>query len=144
MEKFVRKDVPSEITRIEEIINSKVPEQLVGTWESTHYKVLIEGQTIVDEDIDPSSHVSTYNKLTFYRNHTVNQYSAYDTDYHNSYYFTVEGNNLLTSSSLNGLVSPGSDYCKKELIEFISDTEMTLTYDKGSSQPTIYTYKKIQ
>lgn len=144
VEKFVRKDVPNEISRIEELINSKVPERLVGTWETTHYKVLIEGQTIVDEDIDPSSHVSTYNKLTFYRNHTVNQYSAYDTDYHNSYYFTVEGNNLLTSSSLNGLVSPGSDYCKKELIEFISDTEMTLTYDKGSSRPTIYTYKKIQ
>lgn len=144
VEKFVRKDVPNEISRIEELINSKVPERLVGTWETTHYKVLIEGQTIVDEDIDPSSHVSTYNKLTFNRNHTVNQYSAYDTDYHNSYYFTVEGNNLLTSSSLNGLVSPGSDYCKKELIEFISDTEMTLTYDKGSSQSTIYTYKKIQ
>lgn len=144
VEKFVRKDVPNEISRIEELINSKVPERLVGTWETTHYKVLIEGQTIVDEDIDPSSNVSTYNKLTFYRNHTVNQYSAYDTDYHNSYYFTVEGNNLLTSSSLNGLVSPGSDYCKKELIEFISDTEMTLTYDKGSSRPTIYTYKKIQ
>lgn len=143
VEKFVRKDVPNEITRIEEIINSKVPERLVGTWETTHYKVLIEGQTIVDEDIDPSSHVSTYNKLTFNRNHTVNEYSAYDTDYHNSYYFTVEGNNLLTSSSLNGLVSPGSDYCKKELIEFISDTEMTLT-TTGSSTKDIYTYKKIQ
>lgn len=143
VEKFVRKDVPNEITRIEEIINSKVPEQLIGTWETTHYKVLNEGQTIIDENIIPSSYVSTYKKLTFNRNHTVNQYSAYDTDYHNSYYFTVEGNNLLTSSSLNGLVSPGSDYCKKELIEFISDTEMTLT-TTGSSTKDIYTYKKIQ
>lgn len=114
VEKFVRKDVPNEITRIEEIINSKVPEQLIGTWETTHYKVLNEGQTIIDENIIPSSYVSTYKKLTFNRNHTVNQYSAYDTDYHNSYYFTVEGNNLLTSSSLNGLVSPGSGYTKKE------------------------------
>lgn len=70
-------------------------------------------------------------------------YSAYDTDYHNSYYFTVEGNNLLTSSSLNGMVSPGSDYSKKEQIEFISDTEMTLT-TTGSSTKDIYTYKKIQ
>lgn len=144
VEKFVRKDVPNEIARIEEVINSKVLERLVGTWETTHYKVLIEGQAIVDEDIIPSSHVSTYNKLIFNRNHTVNQYSAYDTDDHNSYYFTVEGNNLLTSSSLNGLVSPGSDYSRKEQIEFISDTEMTLTRDKDSSQPTIYTYKKIQ
>lgn len=143
VEKFVRKDVPSEITRIEEIINSKVPEQLIGTWETTHYKVLNEGQTIIDENIIPSSYVSTYKKLTFNRNHTVNQYSAYDTDYHNSYYFTVEGNNLLTSSSLNGMVSPGSDYSKKELIEFISDTEMTLT-TTGSSTKDIYTYKKIQ
>lgn len=143
VEKFVRKDVPSEITRIEEIINSKVPEQLIGTWETTHYKVLNEGQTIIDENIIPSSYVSTYKKLTFNRNHTVNQYSAYDTDYHNSYYFTVEGNNLLTSSSLNGMVSPGSDYSKKEQIEFISDTEMTLT-TTGSSTKDIYTYKKIQ
>lgn len=143
VEKFVRKDVPNEITRIEEIINSKVPEQLIGTWETTHYKVLNEGQTIIDENIIPSSYVSTYKKLTFNRNHTVNQYSAYDTDYHNSYYFTVEGNNLLTSSSLNGMVSPGSDYSKKEQIEFISDTEMTLT-TTGSSTKDIYTYKKIQ
>lgn len=143
VEKFVRKDVPNEITRIEEIINSKVPEQLIGTWETTHYKVLNEGQTIIDENIIPSSYVSTYKKLTFSRNHTVNQYSAYDTDYHNSYYFTVEGNNLLTSSSLNGMVSPGSDYSKKEQIEFISDTEMTLT-TTGSSTKDIYTYKKIQ
>ena len=59
------------------------------------------------------------------------------------YYFTVEGNNLLTSSSLNGMVSPGSDYSKKEQIEFISDTEMTLT-TTGSSTKDIYTYKKIQ
>lgn len=143
VEKFVRKDVPNEITRIEEIINSKVPEQLIGTWETTHYKVLNEGQTIIDENIIPSSYVSTYKKLTFNRNHTVNQYSAYDTDYHNSYYFTVEGNNLLTSSSLNGLVPPGPDYSKKEQIEFISDTEMTLT-TTGSSTKDIYTYKKIQ
>lgn len=143
VEKFVRKDVPNEITRIEEIINSKVPEQLIGTWETTHYKVLNEGQTIIDENIIPSSYVSTYKKLTFNRNHTVNQYSAYDTDYHNSYYFTVEGNNLLTSSSLNGMVSPGSDYSKKEQIEFISDTEMTLT-TTSSSTKDIYTYKKIQ
>ena len=143
VEKFVRKDVPNEITRIEEIINSKVPEQLIGTWETTHYKVLNEGQTIIDENIIPSSYVSTYKKLTFNRNHTVNQYSAYDTDYHNSYYFTVEGNNLLTSSSLNGLVSPGSGYTKKEQIEFVSDTEMTLT-TPGSSTKDIYTYKKIQ
>lgn len=143
VEKFVRKDIPNEITRIEEIINSKVPEQLIGTWETTHYKVLNEGQTIIDENIIPSSYVSTYKKLTFNRNHTVNQYSAYDTDYHNSYYFTVEGNNLLTSSSLNGMVSPGSDYSKKEQIEFISDTEMTLT-TTGSSTKDIYTYKKIQ
>ncbi len=143
VEKFVRKDVPNEITRIEEIINSKVPEQLIGTWETTHYKVLNEGQTIIDENIIPSSYVSTYKKLTFNRNHTVNQYSAYDTDYHNSYYFTVEGNNLLTSSSLNGMVSPGSDYSKKEQIEFISDAEMTLT-TTGSSTKDIYTYKKIQ
>ncbi len=143
VEKFVRKDVPNEITHIEEIINSKVPEQLIGTWETTHYKVLNEGQTIIDENIIPSSYVSTYKKLTFNRNHTVNQYSAYDTDYHNSYYFTVEGNNLLTSSSLNGMVSPGSDYSKKEQIEFISDTEMTLT-TTGSSTKDIYTYKKIQ
>lgn len=143
VEKFVRKDVPNEITRIEEIINSKVPEQLIGTWETTHYKVLNEGQTIIDENIIPSSYVSTYKKLTFNRNHTVNQYSAYDTDYHNSYYFTVEGNNLLTSSSLNGLVSPGSGYTKKEQIEFVSDTEMTLT-TTGSSTKDIYTYKKIQ
>lgn len=143
VEKFVRKDVPNEITHIEEIINSKVPEQLIGTWETTHYKVLNEGQTIIDENIIPSSYVSTYKKLTFNRNHTVNQYSAYDTDYHNSYYFTVEGNNLLTSSSLNGMVSPGSDYSKKEQIEFISDTEMTLN-TTGSSTKDIYTYKKIQ
>lgn len=143
VEKFVRKDVPNEISRIEELINSKVPEQLIGTWETTHYKVLNEGQTIIDENIIPSSYVSTYKKLTFNRNHTVNQYSAYDTDYHNSYYFTVEGNNLLTSSSLNGMVSPGSDYSKKEQIEFISDTEMTLT-TTGSSTKDIYTYKKIQ
>lgn len=142
VEKFVRKDVPNEITRIEEIINSKVPEQLIGTWETTHYKVLNEGQTIIDENIIPSSYVSTYKKLTFNRNHTVNQYSAYDTDYHYSYYFTVEGNNLLTSSSLNGLVSPGSGYTKKEQIEFVSDTEMTLT-TTGSSTKDIYTYKKI-
>ena len=120
-----------------------MPEQLIGTWETTHYKVLNEGQTIIDENIIPSSYVSTYKKLTFNRNHTVNQYSAYDTDYHNSYYFTVEGNNLLTSSSLNGMVSPGSDYSKKEQIEFISDTEMTLT-TTGSSTKDIYTYKKIQ
>lgn len=143
VEKFVRKDVPNEITHIEEIINSKVPEQLIGTWETTHYKVLNEGQTIIDENIIPSSYVSTYKKLTFNRNHTVNQYSAYDTDYHNSYYFTVEGNNLLTSSSLNGMVSPGSGYTKKEQIEFVSDTEMTLT-TTGSSTKDIYTYKKIQ
>lgn len=144
VEKFVRKDVPNEIMRIEEVISSKVPEQLIGTWETTHHKILADGQTIIDEDIIPSSYISTYNKLSFSRNHTVNQYSTYDTDYHNSYYFTVEGNNLLTSSSLNGLVSPGSDYSRKEQIEFISDTEMTLTRDKDSSQPTIYTYKKIQ
>lgn len=144
VEKFVRKDVPNEIMRIEEVISSKVPEQLIGTWETTHHKILADGQTIIDEDIIPSSYISTYNKLSFSRNHTVNQYSTYDTDYHNSYYFTVEGNNLLTSSSLNGLVSPGSDYSKKEQIEFISDTEMTLTHDNGGSQTAIYTYHKIQ
>ena len=144
VEKFVRKDIPNEITRIEEVISSKVPEQLIGTWETTHYKILADGQTIIDEDIIPSSYYSTYNKLSFSRNHTVNQYSTYDTDYHNSYYFTVEGNNLLTSTSLNGLVSPGSDYSKKEQIEFISDTEMTLTHDQGGSQTAIYTYHKIQ
>jgi hypothetical protein len=144
IEKFIRKDTPKEVTRIEEIVNSKVPEQLIGIWETIHYQILADGQPLIDEDIIPSSYVSTYKKLSFSSNHVVNEYSTYDTDYHTSNYFMVDGKNLLTSSSLSGLVNADYDYVKTEHIEFISDSEMTLTHDNGGSQTTIYTYKKIQ
>ena len=144
MEKFVRKDTPKEVKRIGDIVNSKVPEQLIGTWETIHYKVLADGQVLYDEDIIPSSYVSTYKKLTFSSNHVVNEYSTYDTDYHTSNYFMVDGKNLLISSSLSGLVNANYDYVETERIEFVSNSEMTLTRDNGGSQTSIYTYKKIQ
>lgn len=144
VEKFVRKDTPKEVKRIGDIVNSKVPEQLIGTWETIHYKVLADGQVLYDEDIIPSSYVSTYKKLTFSSNHVVNEYSTYDTDYHTSNYFMVDGKNLLISSSLSGLVNANYDYVETERIEFVSNSEMTLTRDNGGSQTSIYTYKKIQ
>lgn len=145
VEKFVRKDIPNELTHIEEIINSKVPDRLLGTWETTHVKTTIHGMTVTDVDITPSNSwaMQMYHQLVFGSNHAVLEYHNYGYDYHTPYYFMVEGQNLLTSASLNGLVSPEHHYVQARQINFISDTEMTLATNNGSQIDT-YTYKKKQ
>lgn len=146
VEKFVRNDIPSEVTRIEEIVSSRVPERLTGTWETTHVKKTISGRIVTDEDITTANTwaMQMYHKLVFGSNHVVLEYRSYDNNYYTPSYFMVDGQDLLTSASLDGLVSSEHDYVLARQIDFIFDTEMTLTTNNGGSLIEVYTYKKIQ
>lgn len=146
VEKFVRNDIPSEVTRIEEIVSSRVPERLTGTWETTHVKKTISGRIVTDEDITTANTwaMQMYHKLVFGSNYVVLEYRSYDNNYYTPSYFMVDGQDLLTSASLDGLVSSEHDYVLARQIDFISDTEMTLTTNNGGSLIEVYTYIKIQ
>jgi hypothetical protein len=144
VKKFTRKEVPDEVTRIEEIVNTKVPDKLIGSWGTTHYKRVSSDGYVSNDDITPSDSWSMqmYHKLIFYSNHVVKKYYN-GSDYPNTYYFTVDGNKLTRGQSLSDLISSSIGSSQTFQIDFVSDTEMTITSKSGKASET-YTYKKIQ
>ena len=144
VKKFTRKEVPDEVTRIEEIVNTKVPDKLIGSWGTTHYKRVSSDGYVSNDDITPSDSWSMqmYHKLIFYSNHVVNKYYN-GSDYPYTYYFTVDGNKLTRGQSLSDLISSSIGSSQTFQIDFVSDTEMTITSKSGKASET-YTYKKIQ
>ena len=51
VEHFVKKDVPDEMMRADEIMKAPVPAGLLGKWETIHYTRMINGENVTDIDI---------------------------------------------------------------------------------------------
>lgn len=145
VEKFVRKSVPSEMTRAEKIMNSTVPTALKGTWESTHYTEIINNDTITNVNIEPSDNwaMQLFQRLEIGSDHTIKKYYGSNATQSTLLYFYVDGDALTTSNDIQSLITPKLGYCEYWTISKLSDNELKLINTIGS-QTEIYTYKKTK
>ena len=140
---FVRQEVPQEIKRAEEIANSKVPDWLVGTWESVHYKE--KNGSYISEDIDINESEWTqqfYHQLVFASDHKLQQGGRSGLNSAESFY--VIDNVIYMTESLNNLIN-NSLYAPVECWEIVSHSndELVLKWSYEDSYK-IYTYKRKQ
>lgn len=114
VEKFVRKSVPSEMTRAEKIMNSTVPTALKGTWESTHYTEIINNDTITNVNIEPSDNwgMQLFQRLEIGSEHTIKKYYGSNATQSTLLYFYVDGDALTTSNDIQSLITPKLGYCE--------------------------------
>lgn len=143
VDRLVRKEVPQEMMRTEEIANSEVPDWLTGTWESVHYKEVYGNYTSEDYDINESEWTEqSYRKLVFSADHQLKQ-SGRD-GYIISLAFYVDQNTVYIAESMNDLINRLLDSTPESwTIVSHSDDELTLKHS-WSGNYKIYTYKRKQ
>lgn len=143
VEKLVRKDVPQEMTRAEEIANSNVPDWLTGTWEAVHYKTVYGGNTSDDFDINESEWTKQfYRMLVFSSDHQLKQSGRNGDGV--DYVFYIDKDKVYTAESLDALIQNLSyKYKETWTIDSHSDDELTLKESWDDSYK-IYTYKRKQ
>lgn len=81
VEHFVKKDVPEEMLRADEIMKTHVPEYILGKWVTTHYTYIVDGNSITDIDIknDDSWNSQFYHTLAFMENHKTYKWDRFGT-----------------------------------------------------------------
>ena len=142
-QKFVRQDVPQEIKQSEEIANSKVPDWLLGEWESVHYKLVYGSDIVEDFDIKDSDDwaMQFYHTLSFTSDHQLKR--GQRSGYYNTEAFYVNNDVIYIAGSLDDLISPAYGYREEWTILSHTNDEMKLKYTSGDDYK-IYTYKRKQ
>lgn len=143
MQRFVRQEVPQEIKRAEEIANSKVPDWLVGEWESVHYKEKNGSYISGDFDINESEWSRQfYRQLVFSSDHQLQRGGRAGLGSVEEFY--VDNDVVYITASLSDLIN-SSIYATVESWTIVSHTndELVLKWSYEDSYK-IYTYKRKQ
>ena len=142
VEHFVKKDVPQEMKRAEEIIRTPVSAELLGKWETTHYTYNVNGEDITDVDILNGDEWSKqfYHTIAFSENHKVKRWNRFGSLYYDQW-FTLEGDNITIASDFDALISPKFSYTETWTISDMTESSMKLTHKDGQST-YIYIYKR--
>lgn len=143
VQRFVRQEVPQEIKRAEEIANSKVPDWLVGTWESVHYKEKNGSYISEDFDINESEWSRQfYRQLVFSSDHQLQRGGRSGLGSAEEFY--VDNDVVYITASLSDLIN-NSIYATVESWAIVShsDDELVLKWSYEDSYK-IYTYKRKQ
>lgn len=142
VEHFVKKDVPQEMERAEEIIRTPVPAELIGKWETTHYTYNDNGEDITDVDILNGDEWSKqfYHTIAFSENHKTKKWDRFGSLYYDQW-FALDGVNVTIASDFDALISPKFSYTEKWTISYMTESSMKLTRKDGQSTQ-IYIYRK--
>ena len=122
VEHFVKKDVPEEMQRADEIMKTHVPEYILGKWVTTHWNSQF------------------YHTLAFMENHKTYKWDRFGTVVFDQW-FTMDGGNITKSGDFNALIIPGYGYTESWTISDKTEDSMKLTRKQGNTTE-IYTYKR--
>lgn len=142
VEHFVKKEIPQEMERAEEIIRTPVPAELIGKWETTHYTYNDNGEDITDVDILNGDEWSKqfYHTIAFSENHKTKKWDRFGSLYYDQW-FALDGVNVTIASDFDALISPKFSYTEKWTISYMTESSMKLTRKDGQSTQT-YFYKR--
>ena len=142
VEHFVKKDVPQEMKRAEEIIRTPVPAELIGKWETTHYTYNDNGEDITDVDILNGDEWSKqfYHTIAFSENHKTKKWDRLGSLYYDQW-FALDGVNVTIARDFDALISPKFSYTETWTISYMTESSMKLTRKNGQSTQ-IYIYRK--
>ncbi|MCF2577814.1 hypothetical protein I6E38_01585 [Prevotella stercorea] len=142
VEHFVKKDVPEEMLRADEIMKKPVPEYILGKWVTTHYTYIVDGNCITDMDTqnDDSWNSLFYHTLAFMDNHKTYKWDRFGTVVLDQW-FTMDGENITKSGDINALIIPECFYTETWTVSDKTEDKMKLTC-KQCNTTEIYTYKR--
>lgn len=142
VEHFVKKEIPQEMERAEEIIRTPVPAELIGKWETTHYTYNDNGEDITDVDILNGDEWSKqfYHTIAFSENHKTKKWDRFGSLYYDQW-FALDGVNVTIASDFDALISPKFSYTETWTISYMTESSMKLTRKDGQSTQ-IYIYRK--
>ena len=142
VEHFVKKDVPEEMLRADEIMKTPVAEYILGKWVTTHYAYIVDGNSITDIDIqnDDSWNSQFYHTLAFMENHKTYEWDRFGSVVFDQW-FTMDGDNITKTGDFNALIIPGYGYTETWTISDKTEDSMKLTRKQGNTTE-IYTYKR--
>ena len=142
VEHFLKKDVPEEMLRADEIMKKPVPEYILGKWVTTHYTYIVDGNCITDMDTqnDDSWNSLFYHTLAFMDNHKTYKWDGFGTVVSDQW-FTMDGENITKSGDINALIIPECFYTETWTVSDKTEDKMKLTC-KQCNTTEIYTYKR--
>ena len=142
VEHFVKKDVPEEMQRANEIMKKPVPEYILGKWVTTHYTYIVDGKSITDIDIqnDGSWNSQFYHTLAFMDNHKTYKWNRFGATVLDQW-FTMDGDKIIKTRDFNALIIPECSYTETWTVSDKTEDNMKLT-SKQSNTTEIYTYKR--
>lgn len=142
VEHFVKKDVPQEMKRAEEIISTPVPTVLLGKWETTHYTYNVNGEDITDVDIQNGDEWSKqyYHTIAFSENHKTEKWDRFGNLYYDQW-FALDGDDITIAENFNALMYPKFSYTETWTISDMTESNIKLTRKDGQSTQT-YFYKR--
>ena len=138
----MKKDVPEEMQRANEIMKKPVPEYILGNWVTTHYTYIVDGKSITDIDIqnDDSWNSQFYHTLAFMDNHKTYKWDRFG-NVVSDQWFTMDGDNITKFGDVNTLIIPRYGGTVTWTVSDKAEDCMKLTRKQGN--PTeIYTYKR--
>ena len=142
VEHFVKKDVPQEMKRAEEIIRTPVSAELLGKWETTHYTYNVNGEDITDVDIQNGDEWSKqyYHTIAFSENHKTKKWDRFGNLYYDQW-FALDGDDITIAENFNALIYPKFSYTETWTISDMTESNIKLTRKDGQSTQT-YFYKR--
>ena len=142
VEHFVKKDVPQEMKRADEIMNTPVPTELLGKWETTHYTYCSNGENITDVDILNGDEWSKqfYHTIAFSENHKTKKWDRLGSLYYDQW-FALDGDNITIAGVFDALIYPKFSYTETWTISDMTENSIKLTRKEGQSTQ-IYIYRK--
>lgn len=142
VEHFVKKDVPEEMMRADEIMKTSVPEYILGKWVTTHYTYIVDGNNITDIDIlnDDSWDSQFYHTLAFTENHKTYEWDRFGAIVFDQW-LTMDGDNITKTGDFNALIIPGYGYTETWTVSDKTEDSMKLTRKQGNTTE-IYTYRR--
>lgn len=142
VEHFVKKDVPEEMLRADEIMKKPVPEYILGKWLTTHYTCIVDGNCITDIDTqnDDSWNSLFYHTLAFMDNHKTYKWNRFGATVLDQW-FTMDGDKITKTRDINELIIPEYGGTETWTVSDKTEDNMKLT-SKQSNTTEIYTYKR--
>ena len=142
VEHFVKKDVPEEMLRADEIMKKPVPEYILGKWVTTHYAYIVDGNCITDIDTqnDDSWNSLFYHTLAFMDNHKTYKWNRFGATVLDQW-FTMDGDKITKTRDINELIIPEYGGTETWTVSDKTEDNMKLT-SKQSNTTEIYTYKR--
>lgn len=142
VEHFVKKDVPDEMMRADEIMKAPVSAGLLGKWETIHYTHMVNGENVTDIDTlnGDDWNKQFYHTLAFSENHKICKWDWFGSQLYDQC-FMLKGDNITIAENLTGLLFPKYSYTETWTISDKTENSMKLTREQDNTTEC-YTYKR--